>query len=108
MSVVDVLEGAMVLQLALKAIYDKSDAETLKLIKKINKAKGLPKKKQPKTPCLASVRMATWPRRADGQTGKVTRLATVHLGTYVEDGRPVPPEDEFDTLSLARRKRVAH
>lgn len=45
MTATDVLEGATVLQLALKAIYDKSGAETLKLIKAINKAKGLPKKK---------------------------------------------------------------
>lgn len=50
MSVADVLEGATVLQLALKAVYDKSDAETLKLIKGINKTKGLPKKKRLKAP----------------------------------------------------------
>jgi hypothetical protein len=44
LTVSDVLEGATVLAVALKAIYDKPDAATIKLIKAINKAKGLPKK----------------------------------------------------------------
>jgi hypothetical protein len=50
MTVADVVEGATVLQLALKAIYDKSDVETLKLIKAINKAMGMPKKKSRSKP----------------------------------------------------------
>lgn len=45
LTVPDVLTGAEILDLAIKALYDKSDAALKAKVKAINKAKGLPKKK---------------------------------------------------------------
>ena len=44
LTISDVLDGAIVLELALKVIYDTTDAETIKHIQAINAAKGVPKK----------------------------------------------------------------
>lgn len=45
LTVPDVLTGADILDLAIKALYDKSDAALKAKVKAINKARGLPKKK---------------------------------------------------------------
>lgn len=43
LTIQDVLDGATVLQLALKVVYDKADLETRRRITAINKARGLPR-----------------------------------------------------------------
>ena len=45
LSVDDVLDGAGLLEYALKLLYDTSDDEVAKLVRKINKSKGLPRRR---------------------------------------------------------------
>lgn len=45
LTVEDVLDGAGLFEYALRLMYDKSDDEVARLVRKINKSKGLPKRR---------------------------------------------------------------
>jgi hypothetical protein len=43
----DILDGAELLEYALRLLYDKSDAAIARRVKAINKSKGLPRRRKP-------------------------------------------------------------